>query len=288
MPFEYNFSRNNINKVESTNKEPVEKTQERYSNLLVNSIDQFRLIRASRKPENKLFVESVENKVEKLTNNARENIFNQIISERKEGVENWRDAIYEEKIKSLLNYDESEEKKFLIDLDDNSIGNVLKPLDKEIRENLYVTRDKVDLERLKKVSEKRMQDTDIVFHVSPYEIKDEIKKGEKKNSDEHIYVSSDLERLFNLKEAKYIYALRVNKNSMKRSQYCAVDCFHKLRDGSEGYSIVDRIKIFDEKDPAYREKVLKSLGAKFYKNYLSSTDHASEAMRNFDEDRFTL
>ncbi len=287
MAFEFNYLKQEkkIDNADVINNKVIQATNEKREKLLVDSIMEFQRMRNSKDSEKKKFVENVESKVEQITENSRENIFNKIISERKKGNIDWKDALYEEKNKALSNIEDYEPNKLLIELDDNSLGNALKPLDKELRENIYVIRDRVDLDQLNTIILKRAESSDIVFHVSPKEIQDEIKKSKE---DEYIYFSSDLKKLFNLKTAKYIYALRINRDLLNKSKYSSVDCFHKLRAGSEGFSIVDKIKIFDENNPSYRGNVLNSLGAEFYQDYLSSDDHGSEAMKRDNEDRFTL
>ncbi|MDA3802942.1 MAG: hypothetical protein PF488_03560 [Patescibacteria group bacterium] len=285
MSFEFNYLKEKTEKSLDSKKSP-EKKDENYE-LLVDSIMQFQRMRQSNSLENQTFVEDVEKKVFELSGSARINIFEKIMELKKENKEDWKDVdLWEEGINNSIYENNYSDETLLIDVDENTLANLLKPLNKELRENIYVTRDKKTIGDIIKISEKRAEEDKIVYHVSPYELNDSVKPGK---GEEYIYFSSDIEKLFNLNEAKYIYAFRINNKLLNNSKYCTAECFHRLRNvDSNNFFIDDSIKIFDEKDPSYRKQVLDSLGAKFYKDYLSNNSHGEEAMKNFSDDRFAV
>lgn len=291
MPFENNFSKKTTNlnelsektKLNDDNKFKDKKVDQEF---LVSSILSFQRMRESKNPENKAFVAAVEKRVQELVGSARVNVFNKIMDLKEQGVDDWQEVFKEKYTKEAYKKKGYNDQTPLISLDEESLASLLRPLNKELRENNYVTRDKRTFGEIFRNVGTRLEEDVWAFHVSPFELKDSIKPPE---GEKFIYFSTDLKRLFDLKEAKYIYAFRVHKDTLKNSQYCAADFFHRLMNvNPQDFLIEDVIKIFNEKNPSYRQEVLKKLGADFYKDYLSNSSRGAEAMKNFNDDRFTL
>lgn len=226
-------------------------------------------------------LEKLNKKIDDVTTRAKIEIFADIIKNKSEDKENVGD-LAEEEINGLTSNVAPSTK--LIDLSDEVIGKFLRPMNKEVRQMIYVQRDKISVEKAKELYRHWNKDVVTVFHVSDRELKgNEFRAGDKDNA---VYFSTDIKRLFNLKDAKYIYAFRISKKTANMSAYGALDCFGKLElKNGQGIEAEDSIKIFDEKDLAYRKKTMDSLGAAFDTTYQPAKDSVVHFMKsNADND----
>lgn len=295
MSFEKNFVnlKNNDKTFLSSDEEEEGQVDAKLKKKGVNreflySPDQLRSFKLSKNREKRAIYEAVEKKVQELTKDAKLDVFNTIIELREKGEKDWESKLWDENINKLIKKYGYSDETLLIDLDEETLGKLLQPLRKELRENTYVARDKIPLNRFTKEGLGRAKDDVLVFHVSPEKIEGGLKpaKGE-----EYIYFSSDLKRLFNLNTAKYIYALRVNKSQLPSTLYCAADCFHRVRfTDVQDFVIEDSIKIFSEEDPGYRNAVLNRLGADFNTLYTTATGRGESFIKqkNQEEDNLKL
>ncbi|MFA7377687.1 MAG: hypothetical protein WCZ15_02715 [Patescibacteria group bacterium] len=293
MSFEKNFIKSENNNESSLVLEREKGVGENLEKKEMNheflyGAEKLRSFKLSKKPEERAIYEAVEKKVEELTKKSKLDVFDTIIKLRAKGETNWKEKLLEENIDKLIKKYGYSDETLLVDLNEETLGQLLQPLRKELRENTYVARDRVPLGKFIKEGLGRAKDDVLVFHVSPEKIKDGLKPGKNEN---YIYFSSDLKRLFNLNTAKYIYALRVDKSRLAKSLYCAANCFHRiLATDVKDYLIEDSIKIFSEGDPGYRKSVLDSLGADFNTSYSPASGRAESFMKqkNQEEDRFSL
>jgi len=232
-------------------------------------------------PEKLKILEQLNNKINEIVSQTKIEIFSDIIKNKEEQKEN-RVDLAEEEINSLTaNFAVGSK---LIDLPEEVIGKILRPMNKEVRQMIYVQRDKISVEKAKELHHYWNKDVVTVFHVSDRELKDnEFRAGDKDNA---VYFSTDIKRLFNLKDAKYIYAFRISKKTADISVYGALDCFGKLElKNGQGIEVEDKIKIFDEKDLSYRKKTMDSLGAAFDTTYQPAKDSIVHFMKsNVDND----
>jgi len=173
----------------------------------------------------------------------------------------------------------------LSDLPDNLLGLLLSPLPPGAKKTIYLDRYRKTLGEVLSVYDKwREKDSNVYcFHLSPHEIKGDVlvSKKNKKTGESGIYFSADIKNLFNLSNAKYIYAFKLDKRSLPSTRYDgSPDFFGRLEDSVE---IEDRMKIFSEEDPAYRDKILEKLGGAIYKGHSSSQDKAAEFLKNYKD-----
>ncbi len=225
-------------------------------------------------PEKKAILEGVNRRIEEVVGEKRGSIFENIIKERKgeRGEFDKEDSALDE---ILENYSLDAK---LIELPDNLLAEVLRPLNSEIRQALFVRRDKVSLKDAISVSKSRIKDSIIAYHVSDKEIAgDKLKPG---RGEDAVYFSTDIKRLFNNTGTKNLYAFRILKKDMDRYRYGALDCFGKIKTSDkDGVEIEDSISLYSKGDHSYRNKVLDSLGAGFATNYHSASDRANAFMK---------
>lgn len=191
------------------------------------------------------------------------------IQDLKEQNEELKDSDWEEGIKYLTEGVYLSDTK-LAEIAPDDLKNILKPLDRDTRELLFTQRRKISLEQAVRVMKSRLEDTVMAYHVSPYDIKFE--NGLGGDANDEVYFSTDLTRLFNQKEAKYIYAFRIPKKELASRRYNDIDCFGKMKMNGARESICDKLPIFDPQDHNYRQRVLESIGAGFEKDYYAASD----------------
>lgn len=227
-------------------------------------------------PETVAFMEELDREIEKITRGKKISIFDKLKKSRQENKkEISSEEILKEDINEIIsNYPEDTK---LIDLPPELLGKILSPMNKEIRETLYVQRNTLTLSIALKTYFRWTKDVVLAFHVSDKELKDgKLKAGAGENS---VYFSTDINRLFNLKSAKYIYAFRLSNQEVSRYRYGALDCFGKMQlKDNQGVEIEDYIKIFDPNDPSYRQKTLNEVGANFDTSYRAADDWAADFM----------
>lgn len=150
----------------------------------------------------------------------------------------------------------------LSSLSEQALSKILRVMPRQIRQMIYVQRDTLTISQALLAMQHQIANRVVLFHVSERDIKDELRPGKNEDS---IYFSTDIKRLFDLKNAKYIYAITVDKKTVEATKYeGAPDCFRKIKYQNSGdFEIEDKIKIFDEKDPSYRKRVLQDLDANF-------------------------
>ncbi len=221
-----------------------------------------------RKREDFQFIDGLNKRVVELAGGADTGWFDKIkeLETENKSVE---DMDWEQGIKYLVEGTYNSDTK-LSELVPSDLQHILKPLDRDTRELLFTQRRKISLEQALKVMKSRLEDTVVAYHVSPYDIKFEDGLGGDNNDE--LYFSTDLKRLFNQKEAKYIYAFRMPKKELASRRYTDIDCFGKTRMNGGREAICDKLSIFDPKDPSYRKKVLEEIGASFEENYYAASD----------------
>jgi hypothetical protein len=223
-------------------------------------------------------VDALNQKIEQITGNFKLPVFETIKS-----VKGDEDINVEKRLKELFNQEfakidtawDGEMK--LIDLPEDVLGKILKPMNKETRQLIYVQRNIYTLNQAHRVYDFWVNQCLVAYHVSDRDIKDKLVPKEGEDS---VFFSTDIKRLFNLKSAKYIYAFRINEQVAKSSRYCAVDCFGQIKiDRRDGIEIEDSIPIFSPGDPSYRQQQLEDLGASFDQTYHSPKDSADQWLR---------
>lgn len=227
--------------------------------------------------EKKRFLEELDQKIDSLVGQYKPAIFDKIKKARAEGQDINSYLENNEKLLELA----APLKSRLIDLPDNLLGELLKPLDREVRQTLYVQRDTMTLETALAVYRKKVKKSRPVFHVSKYDIENYLEAGK---TGPDIYFSTNIKKLFNLKEAKYIYLMTLNEDELDKYKYGATEFFGKIALPKGGkMEILDKIKIFDDKDPSYRQKTLTELGAEFDQDYVAADDHGARFMRDLND-----
>lgn len=222
-------------------------------------------------------LEELEKTIDRVVGESKMKVFDTIVKANEEDRgDKWKEDLWKEHTKKLRTDADLDAK--LISLPEEILGELLKPLPRENQERIYVQRDTIDLKKMLEVYNKYSGATDIAFHVSDRELKGVLKAGPGENA---VFFSTDIKRLFNKKDAKYIYAFRMNKKNIEMSKYCGVDCFGKISTQEiDDIQIDDSIKIFDEKDPSYRKRILDKLAASFETSYRAANDHASAYMES--------
>lgn len=222
--------------------------------------------------ENFDFLKKLDDQIDQITKNNKFGIF-KLIKEKNQSIQDSKD-----KNSNINNYDFSTNEmedlitdygteKKLIDLPIDILGKILSPLPNEIRQTIYVQRNKITAKKALELYRHWVDNKIICFHVSDHEIKsNELQPGK----EGAVFFSTDIKKLFNLHSAKYIYAFRIDKKTAQGSHYSgAPEYFGRL---GGVVPIEDSIKIFSEEDPNYRNEVLKSLGGEFDEGYSPSSD----------------
>lgn len=244
--------------------------------MSVPELDRIRMHPDPRKlsPEKKAKLEGVNRRIKEIIGEHKGSIFETIIKER-EGEQGDFDKSDSGIDKILENYSLDAK---LIELPDELLAEILRPLNSKIRQVLFVQRDKKTISDAIDVYKYRMDKTVIAYHVSDGEIKDgKLIPG---SGEDAVYFSTDIKRLFNNTGTKNLYAFRVLKSDMDRYRYGALDCFGKMRTAdNQGVEIEDAISLYSKGDHSYRNKVLDSLGADFATNYHSASDRANAFMK---------
>lgn len=145
-------------------------------------------------------------------------------------------------------------------LDIEDFSDILKSLNPETRQFVFANRDHLTLSKVKEIIRYRLIDSTIVYHVSP----NNIDLGDSLKGD--VYFSTDIKQLFKAPGAQYLYAFRLPKQQIETTKYGAKDCFGYLKNSGSGVGIIDKIEIYDDKQPkkaGNQKEILDSLGAAF-------------------------
>lgn len=240
--------------------EEEKKSEEKKDDFLmsVNKLDSMRF--GPKNHEKTEFIKNLNQRINKITGSFKLNIFDNL-KEHKDDA-NWRlGDIFEEEANNILAEGIDLNTK-LIDVPEEILGEILKPMGQEARQLVYVQRDVITMENALKAYMMWAKGGEIAFHVSPFEI-----NGKLGENGETIFFSKDIKKLFDQREAKYIYAFRISNKTANISRYDgAPGYFGKLASPS-GFEIEDSLKIFSEKDPSYRLKAMSEIGADFDKTY---------------------
>ncbi len=208
----------------------------------------------------KILYFAIEKKVNQICQ-ANSNIF-AYLKKQQELVETGDSPSYRESVKEMaqeLDFD-----KKLEELSEPILAKLLSPLSKEIRELMYVQRNKISVAQLLEVIDKWEDRTKYAFHVSPHKI-----VGQHINGDVHF--STDITKLFNKSgEGKYIYAFRLPSDLKGVKPNRNEEAFGYLN-GSVIYEDVYPLINENDKDPLYRQKALKKIGAGF-SDYVAASD----------------
>ena len=228
-------------------------------------------------PEKNNFLQKLDERISQVTGGAKIDIFGNIIRHNQEGGSaSSEDSAIEDEITRV--YAGGNLNRPLGDLPDEAIGKILKPIPSEARQMVYVQRNTMTIEKALEVSNRWAKESVIAFHVSDKEIKNGLEASQDGMA---VYFSTDINRLFHLNSAKYIYAFRLTKKTADSASYGALDCFKKMQlKKGDKIEIEDSIKIFSEEDPSYRQRVLDSLGAKFDKSYSSTLDKGADFLES--------
>lgn len=223
--------------------------------------------------ENKAKLEGLNNRLNEIVGSSMSFMFDKMIKDRKEGyVEKGEPG---EAIDELLSSYPLDAK--LITLPDNIMAEIMKPLNFELRQTIYVQRDKRTVQDALKLYKLRLNDTVVAYHVSSEEIENRsLVPGKNENA---VYFSTDIKRLFNDTAAKNIYAFRILKSDINSYRYGGLDCFGKMKTSDmRGVEIEGAISLYSKGDRNYRFEVLDSLGASFAKDYYAASDSANAYM----------
>lgn len=241
--------------------------------------------RSSKKPENLEFVRELNERIEEISGKFNFPIFDTLKEGKGKADFNLEEEL-KNKFEKLLGEEATEgigRETKLIDVPEEILGKVLSPMIPEIRQMIYVQRDKLTLGQSLLAREKALNNSMVVYHMSDKDISGGL-KGDSQN--QALYFSSDIKRLFNLKEAKYIYAFRLNKNVVDTSRYKGgIDCFGRLflKQG-ETLLAEDKIKIFDGKDPKYRQKVMDEISAQTDDSYSPVSSQTADWVKRKNEE----
>ncbi len=241
-------------------REGENKPEEKKDDFLmsVNKLDSMRF--GAKTPEKNEFIKNLDQKIDKITGSFKLHIFDNL-KEHKDDA-NWQlGDIFEEEANNILAEGIDLNTK-LIDIPEEILGEILKPMSKEARQLIYVQRNVITMENALKAYMMWIKGGEIAFHVSPHEINGKL--GEK---GEPIFFSKDIKRLFDQREAKYIYAFRISNKTANISRYDGAPGYFGKLAAPGGFEIEDSIKIFNESDPAYRVKAMAEIGANFDKTY---------------------
>ncbi|MBN2854379.1 hypothetical protein JXK06_02500 [Patescibacteria group bacterium] len=231
-------------------------------------------------PDKLVLLDKLNNKIDEIVSNYKPEIFEKIKESRQKKEIN-NDDINGDEIKKAISIAGPNAK--LQDLPTDIFAKILRPMNTEARQMIYVQRNKISADKAWELFQHWSKEVVTVFHVSDRELSgDELRAGDK---DTAVYFSTDIKRLFNLKDAKYIYAFRISKKTSDISAYGALDCFGKLNlKKGQGIEVEDKIKIFSETNPSYRSEVLNSLGASFDESYQPAKDSTTHFMKAKQDD----
>ncbi len=272
--FKENFFKTGHQQKVDDKKTETENNRESEFLMTMTELDSFRNP-TTKTPEKSEKLERLNQRIDEVVAGGHAEIFKKLAEAKKEGSS--KSNLLSEEIDELFENYPLDVK--LIDLPESLLGKILKPMSKEIRQAIYVQRDKRTLEEAMRLYRNWTKDAVIAYHVSDREIKNGfLQPGHNESA---VYFSTDIERLFNLKSAKYIYAFRLNKDKVDKYRYGALDCFGKMEmQNQQGVEIEDMVSIFNQDDPAYRQRVLDNLGAKFAENYHAASDTADAFLKN--------
>lgn len=264
-------------KESSFNKPESNKSDDEFL-MTVTELDSFRNGTKTVAKSEKL--DRLNKKIDEVVAGGRVEIFKKLAEAQKEG-RSITDLLSEDENELFENYSPDTK---LMDLPQELIGKILKPMNKEIRQLIFVQRNTMTLKQAVRVHHNWTKNCVVAYHVSDKEIKEGFLKPDPKAADKAIYFSTDIKRLFNKKSTKYIYAFRLQKNRANTYQYGALDCFGKMDNNSaDGIEIEDALSIFDPNDPSYRKRILDSIGAKFAENYHAADDTGDAFLKNRPE-----
>lgn len=223
--------------------------------------------------EKRAILEGIDKRINEIVSSNMSFMFDKIIKDRKEGYVEKSDS--GEAIDELLSSYPLDAK--LITLPDNLLAEIMRPLNFELRQSMFVQRDKRTIQDALKLYKLRVKDTVVAYHVSSEEIENRrLVPGKNENA---VYFSTDIERLFNDTSAKNIYAFRILKSDINSYRYGGLDCFGKMKTSDiRGVEIEGAISLYSKGDRNYRFKVLDSLGASFAKDYYAASDSANSYM----------
>lgn len=181
-------------------KEEAEKKEEPKNNKFLMSLAELDRIRFGRlTPEKSEYLEELNNEIRRVVGEYNPRIFEKIKEANKQGEEDYNFFDDQERmIEEAASLSTP-----LIDVPEQVLGEILKPLSQEIRQLIYVQRNKMTLENALAVYRKHIKNNQLVFHVSSHDVEGGLKKGK---DDSAVYFSTDIKRLFNLTNPKYIYA----------------------------------------------------------------------------------
>lgn len=261
-------------------------TYKKKENFLMSPSELDSLRFGAKTPEKLVLLGQLNNEIDEIVANYKPKIFEKI-KESRQKKEILGEDVEGNEIKEAVSIVGPGTK--LQDLPTDILAKILRPMNKEARQMIYVQRDKISADKAWELFQHWSKEVVTVFHVSDRELSgDELRAGDK---DTAVYFSTDIRRLFNLKDAKYLYAFRISKKTSDISAYGALDCFGKLNlKKGQGIEVEDKIKIFSEMDPSYRSEVLNSLGASFDESYQPAKDSTTHFMKSKenDDDAYSL
>lgn len=231
-------------------------------------------IRMRKDSESRVFLEKLDNEIDKIVGENHLEIFNTIIEQGEEESENLQ--ISTSDIEDAVKNIPLETK--IIDLPSGLLGKILSYIPRESRSIIYIQRANISLEKLLTVIDHWSHNTVIGYHISPYEITDnKIKPDENGN----VYYSNDIKHLYNnTNNGKYLYAFRLSKKTDEQQKYEGAPRYFKKAQGI--LYAEDSIKIADEKDPSYKTVIMEKLGASFEENYRGAGARAEIYLKNGD------
>lgn len=235
--------------------------------------------------EKRAFLDRLNKRLDEIVDKTEPTIFKNIIRKNKgEDIED--KEILKQETDSILAGKSPSDK--LSTISEEDLSKILKRLPRQTRQMIYVQRDSLKIKDAILAMDFHANNRVVLFHVDEHDIENELRPGKNEDS---VYFSTDIKRLFNLDSAKYIYAVTMDKKASEASKYSgAPDCFRKIKYKGEGdFEIVDKIKIFDEKDPSHRNKTIEDLGANF-ENYSPANASGANFLKSRvdDDSAFTL
>lgn len=240
------------------------------------TMDDMRYLREGKKTiEKSEKIDRLNKKIDEVVAGGHIEIFKKLAEAKKEGKKN-PNLLVEDSDEIFANYSPDTK---LIDLPKELLGKILRPMNKEIRQTIFVQRNTMDLEQALRTQDKWTKESVVAYHVSPFEAKNGFLEKQREPA---IYFSTDIERLFNRKDSKYIYAFRINKDKLATYEYGGLDCFGRMQMQNDlsRIEIEDGVSIFDPNDPSYRKRMLDNIGAKFAENYHAADDTAAAFLKN--------
>lgn len=256
--FDNNIQKNNLVSTKVVQKSEVSTVPDK--SFLMSPLEIHNLQTGRKSPERFAKLDALDKHINEIVGHGSFKVFKKLAEKKQSGEQQDDDAndlLVEdiEQIESHYNLEET----MLIDLPLELLAKILKPLNKEIRQRIYVQRDKISLSKAILVYERWTKDATIAYHTSPTKIEG----GFLNSQDGKVYFSTSIKHLFSRNgNAKYIYAFRITNPEKYRMDN--FEKFGKLEIGSSsGVEIEDMYSISDPNDPSYRQKALDAIGAEF-------------------------